>query len=324
MLDDFMDTQSIAYTLLKNAIVKDKLSHAYLINANQYDKAFDFVLAFVKAIVCPNHYTNYSSSLCLDCSLCRRIENHNYSEVKVIETDSLTIKKEQLLELQSEFSLSGVEGSYRIYIIKDCDKMNKQAANCLLKFLEEPVAGVVAILLTNHFNNILSTIISRCQVIHLTNMIALKDNSSLENLAFLCRDNVEEINLFQEDESNSEIIECVLSFIRYFEENGLDILVFMKNIWYNKIQTRENALLAFVLFVQFYYDVLKCKLGIGHYFFCDSVDDIQNISSLNSVDSILYKIAVFNYGYDMIKCNLNINLLMDDIVIRLGERNECC
>lgn len=320
MFDGFKDSQPIAYSLLTNSIKNGKLSHAYLIDANNSEEAFDFVIAFVQTILCTNHYTNFDH--CHDCNICHRIKNHNYPEIKIIETDSLIIKKEQLLELQSEFSRSSIEGNYRIYIIKDCDKMNKQASNCLLKFLEEPVPGIIAILLTNHFSRILSTIVSRCQIIHLMNVITLNKNSSLENLAILTCDSKTSISCFIEDESKKELIDSVLSFLDYFEENGLDTLIFMKNLWYNKIQTREDSLFAFLLMIYFYYDVLKCKLSMKSYFFGDKIEFIQKFSQMNSIDTILHKIDVVNYGYEMVRSNLNINLLMDDIVIRLGDTYE--
>lgn len=320
MLDDFKESQFVAYSLLTNAIKKDRLSHAYLIDANYYDEAFDFVLAFIKSILCLHHHTNYDS--CVDCNLCKRIQNRNYSELKIIETDSSVIKKEQLLELQSEFSRSSIEGNYRIYVIKDCDKMNKQAANSLLKFLEEPVPGVIAILLTNHFNKLLSTIVSRCQIIRLNNIVSLKNNSALENLALVVCDNKEAVSLLMKDDSKKNLIDSVLSFLDYFEENGLDILVYMKNMWYNNISTREDNGLAFLLMIYFYYDVLNYKVGNNNYFFCDKIDFIKKVSNMNSINLILHKISVIHYGYEMVFCNLNLNLLLDDIVIRLGDVNE--
>ena len=320
MLDDFKEVQSIAYSLLTNQIGNNRLSHAYLFDTNHYDKAFDFVLAFVKSIICPNHYID--DKKCNSCYLCHRIQNNNYPELKIIETNSLVIKKEQLLDLQSEFSRSSIEGYYRIYIIKDCDKMNKQASNCLLKFLEEPVEGVIAILLTNHFSRILSTIISRCQIIHLSTIISLRNNSTFENLALTSCDSQEKVILFLEDESKKEIIDTVLSFLDYFEENGLDILIYVKNMWYNNISTREDTLLGFMLMLRFYYDVLMCKLGGNQYFFCDKIEYVKKCANFNSIEEILHKVDVVNYGYDMIRYNLNLNLLLDDIVIRLGDMNE--
>lgn len=320
MLDDFKDSQFIAYSLLTNAIKNNKLSHAYLIDANHFEESFDFVLAFVKAIICGSHYT--CSQSCDSCNLCQRIQNNNYPELKIIETDSAVIKKEQLLELQSDFSRSSIEGNYRIYIIKDCDKMNKQAANCLLKFLEEPVPGIVAILLTNNFSKLLTTIVSRCQVIRLNNVVSLNGNSTLENLALASCDNKVAFSQFVEDENKSSLIDSVISFIDYFEENGLDTLLYMKNLWYNNFSTREDARFAMLLMVYFYYDLLKFKLSSNDYFFCDRVDFVKKCANMNSIDAIIHKIEVVNYGYEMINYNLNMNLLLDDIVIRLGDVHE--
>lgn len=321
MLDKFKDSQFVAYSLLVNAIKSNKLSHAYLIDTNHYEESFDFVLSFVKAIICKNHYIN--NDFCDTCNLCQRIQNNNYPELKIIETDSNVIKKEQLLELQSDFSRSSLEGDYRIYIIKDCDKMNKQASNCLLKFLEEPVEGVIAILLTNNFSKILSTIVSRCQVIRLNNTMSLSDKSTLENFALVSCDNKDLFFQFIEDETKEELINSVISFLDYFEENTLDIFIYMKNLWYNKFQAKEDTKMALMLIIYFYYDILKFKIGNSEYFFCDRVDFVKKCANMNSIDDILEKINIVSNAYEMINYNLNINLLLDDMVIRLGDVCEC-
>ena len=312
MLNKFKEEQFVAYSLLTNAIKNDKLSHAYLIDANHYDDSHNFILSFVKDIICGLNHDE-------DCILCKRIDNNNYPELKIIESEGNIIKKEQLLELQSDFSRSSIEGNYRIYIIKDCDKMNKQASNCLLKFLEEPNPGIIAILVTNNFSKLLTTIISRCQVIRLNNIISLQSNSTLENFALINTDNKEDFLEFLNNEKMLQIIEDTIYFIDYFEENGLDILIYMKKLWYNKFSTREDAKLAIMLMVYFYYDLLNFKINNDKYFFCDKVELIEKCANMNSIDSILHKIEVVNYGYEMINYNLNMNLLLDDIVIRLGD-----
>lgn len=319
MFKDFKDSQFVAYSLLTNAIKNNKLSHAYLLDANYFDKSFDFVLSFVKSVLCGNHNTIEEEK---ECILCNRITNFNYPELKIIEADGLVIKKEQLIELQSDFSRSSLEGKFRIYIIKDCDKMNKQASNCLLKFLEEPVDNVIAILFTNNFNKMLSTIVSRCQIIRLNNIVSLK-NSSLENFGLICCNNKDSFNQFINDENNKEILSLVISFLDYYEENNLDVLIYMKKMWYNKFQTREEVSQAINLIINFYYDLLKYKINNSKYFFSDEIDFIMKCANMNSIDSILQKINVMCYGYEMVNYNLNLNLLIDDIVIRLGELNEC-
>ena len=317
--DDFEDNQSVSYSLLKNSLLKEKLSHAYLIDANYNENAYDFIIAFIKMILCDHHYSNYFYSKCKDCNQCARIDNGNYPEIRIIEPEHLVIKKEQLLELQNDFSQTSIEGKYLIYIIKDCDKMNKQASNSLLKFLEEPVDGIIAILCTNHFSKLLSTIVSRCQIIHLNHSIKLTDYDSFLNCARLCCDSEQELQEFMNDESKKVLIKSVFDFILYFEENGLDILLFMKKMWYNNVQTREDNLLSFQIMIYFYYDVLKYKVNDRNFIFCNDLEFIEKVANFNSLDAIIKKIDVIQYGYDMVFSNLNVNLLLDDIIIRLGE-----
>lgn len=312
MLNKFKEEQFVAYSLLTNAIKSDKLSHAYLFDANHYDDSYNFILSFVKEIICGQVHEE-------DCMLCRRINNNNYPELKIIESESNIIKKEQLLELQSDFSRSSIEGNYRIYIIKDCDKMNKQASNCLLKFLEEPNPGIIAILVTNNFSKLLTTIVSRCQVIRFNNVITLKSNSTLENFSLINTDNKDDFLDFLNNEKMLQVIEDTIYFIDYFEENGLDTLIYIKKLWYNKFSTKEDARLVIMLMIYFYYDLLNYKFNTDKYFFCDKIDFIEKCANMNSIESILHKIEVVNYGYEMINYNLNMNLLLDDIVIRLGD-----
>lgn len=321
MLKDYEKEQFIAYTIIKQSIMNDKLSHAYLINSNNYEKAFDFSLSIAKYIFCSNHFENFSSETCLNCNICSRIDSFNYPELKIISSDSAVIKKEQLLDLQSEFNLSSVENKYRIYIIKDCDKMNKQSSNCLLKFLEEPVSNVVAILLTNCFSNVLSTIVSRCQILRLSNSSYDKKNN-LKNFLFSLNDNNENFKSNYSDEQKDLIIKEVFDFMFYFEENGFDFMIYLKKKWNFIISSRENCNFAFFLLIQLYYDALKFKNSFKNYFFDDYKDNISFLSSKNSTEQLISKLEILRYGYDMLKCNLNVNLLVDDVIIKMGEINE--
>ena len=164
MLDDFISDQAIAYKIFKNSISKNKLSHAYLINTNGYHKGFDFAKAFAKYLLCPNNETESH-----ECSVCHLIDNNSYSEFKVIEADGLWIKKEQTDELQEMFSMKSLSGR-KVYIINGVENLNISASNSILKFLEEPEEGIVAILITDNIYKVLGTIVSRCQVINLNNV----------------------------------------------------------------------------------------------------------------------------------------------------------
>lgn len=317
MFDNFKDSQFVAFSLLTNSIKNNKISHAYLIDGNSNEHAFDFVMSLVKVILCKYHYTNFDK--CGSCNLCNRIDSGNYPEVKIISSDSLVIKKEQLLELQSDFSKISVEGDYRIYIIKDCDKMNKQASNSLLKFLEEPEEGIIAILLTNSINKVLKTIVSRCQLITLAKDRHFNSDSTLKNFAYSFCSSQEEIDNFLEDQSKKDMIEAIIKFILYYEENGLDIMIYLKKMWYNNFLTRDDNIMAVFLMVLFYFDVFKYKYSLNDYFFCDYLDELKNVSNANSLDDILKKIDKCVEIKENLEYNLNTNLTIDNLVIGLGE-----
>ena len=323
MLDNFKKDQFIPYTIITNAIKNNKLSHAYLIDGNNYEYAFDFVMSFVKTIVCENNFT-YDSDKCSLCNICMRIDDGNYPEVKIIESDNMVIKKEQLLDLQSSFSRSSLEGNKRIYIIKDCEKMNKQASNSLLKFLEEPVDNVVAILFSNNISSILSTIISRCQFIKLNNIKHVNANNTIENFAFSVCNNKSDIDNFLNDDSKYKIISDVVSFVDYFEKNDLDVFIFLKKMWFNNFLSKDDNLLAILLITYFYYDVLKFKYNINDFYFVEYDYLIKEVANNNSILTILNKIELCYNKYDDLKYNLNLNLFIDDFLIRLGECYECC
>ncbi|MBR2246732.1 MAG: hypothetical protein IJ880_06895, partial [Bacilli bacterium] len=90
-----------------------------------------------------------------------------YIDLTILESDGAWIKKNQLLELKDEYQNKSLLDNKKIYIIKEADKLNPASANTILKFLEEPEEGIIAILLTNNRYKILDTIISRCQVLSL-------------------------------------------------------------------------------------------------------------------------------------------------------------
>ena len=177
MLDDIKYKQPLFYNVLSSSLKNNMLSHAYLIDINNNENAFCYVLSFVKAIICNNHYTN--GNKCDGCDICNRIMDNNYPEFKIIKPDGLWIKKDDICDLQRDFSKKAIEGVKRVYVVLDCEKMRKETANSMLKFLEEPEDNVIAILVTNNMANVLDTIISRCQLIKLEHENVLIDSLSV-------------------------------------------------------------------------------------------------------------------------------------------------
>ena len=105
MLEGYKDGQPVVYGMLMNAINNGKLSHAYIFDSNGNSDVFDIVLSFVKMILCKDIDDENEKSV-----ICKRVDDGNYLDVKVIEPDGMWIKKDQLLDLQSEFNKRSFEG----------------------------------------------------------------------------------------------------------------------------------------------------------------------------------------------------------------------
>jgi DNA polymerase-3 subunit delta' len=102
---------------------------------------------------------------CRVCIQCRLFESGNHPDVILIQPDGNRIKIDQVRELQKAFSMKSMENATKVYIVHQAEKMTVEAANALLKFLEEPTSPVVAILLAESKSKLLPTVISRCQLI---------------------------------------------------------------------------------------------------------------------------------------------------------------
>ncbi|MBO8172654.1 MAG: DNA polymerase III subunit delta' [Bacillaceae bacterium] len=160
MWKDFNEQQRVT-RILQGSLEHDRIAHAYLFAGPRGAGKKAVALQLAKSLLC----RELASDSCEACADCKRINGGNHPDVHLIEPDGASIKIEQVRNLQKEFSYRAVEGNRKIYIVDHADTMTVQAANSLLKFLEEPASGVTAILLTERVHAVLPTILSRCQLL---------------------------------------------------------------------------------------------------------------------------------------------------------------
>ena len=142
--------------LIINQYEKNKLSHAFLIETDNIDRCLVDVKEIIKLI------NKKDDNKDIDLL----IEHNNLPSLIIIEPDGMSIKKSQLEELEQKFSTKPIYSIYNTYIILHADKMNDSSANTLLKFLEEPESNIIGFLVVSNKENVLPTIKSRCEIIH--------------------------------------------------------------------------------------------------------------------------------------------------------------
>ncbi len=153
---------------LKEAFIKtidhNRLVHAYIIDGMQGSGKRELVQFIIQVLYCENRQSGQEP--CLTCSQCIKIAHGHLADIVEVFPDGQSIKVDQIRELRQQLATRGMESSKKVCIIHQADKMTIGASNSLLKFLEEPIAEVYFFLVTENVSKVLSTIQSRCQIVH--------------------------------------------------------------------------------------------------------------------------------------------------------------
>jgi DNA polymerase-3 subunit delta' len=154
--------QQIVEQLL-HSIESNRIAGAYLFVGPAGVGKETVALYFAKSINC----LASEKGACGTCLPCHKIDDGNHPDVQIIRPSGAWMKIDQIRELQKWIVYRPLEGLRKVYILTEVERMNLEAANCVLKTLEEPPAESVLILLTTNLDALLPTIRSRCQIINL-------------------------------------------------------------------------------------------------------------------------------------------------------------
>ena len=150
-------------SLLDYSLKADAIAHAYLIVGPRHVGKGTLAFNLAQALNCDG-----PELPCGQCRSCRRILEGKHADVTSIGLDSKAeIGIDDIRVLQRIANLPPYEGKYKVFIIDDAEYLSTEAANSLLKILEEPPQSVVWLLLVADEEHLLPTIISRCQRLEL-------------------------------------------------------------------------------------------------------------------------------------------------------------
>jgi DNA polymerase III subunit delta' len=151
--------QQRAIRFLRQLVRKEIIPHAFLFSGMAGTGKLAAALEFGKVLNClePTDF-----DCCGVCGSCRKIDQECHPDLVRVQADGASIKLDQIRELKERFRFRPFEGRWRIVIIQDAQKLGEEAANAILKILEEPPGGNVFILLAPESQMLLPTIVSRC------------------------------------------------------------------------------------------------------------------------------------------------------------------
>jgi DNA polymerase-3 subunit delta' len=173
--------QERAVGLLRRGLEKGNIAHAYLVTGPAHSGKMTLALELARALNCLQE-----EFPCGECISCQKIDQAKHADVQVIsladdkeDNNQKEIGIEQVRQLQHSANLPPFEGKYKVFIIEDAELLSTEAANCLLKTLEEPQSKVVFVLLAGEGQPILGTIASRCQQIKMAPMPAAEIEAAI-------------------------------------------------------------------------------------------------------------------------------------------------
>lgn len=311
---------------LTNSMRKKRLSHAYLFYGNKGTQKSACARLLAKSLLCKNPIS--SMQPCEQCDNCMRIAHGNHPDVHNVKPDGAHIKIEQVQFLQKEYAYSGMESAKKVFIIEECDKMTIQAANRMLKTIEEPLPGILTILTTEKRESVLPTIQSRTQ------MIPFQEPSAsfmaeqlvqkgiplpLAKVILQLTTDLDEAVTLGKEASFADSYQLVLQLYEALESNSAAAFLMIQTNWLIHFgsKDREQNILGLSLLYFVFRDVLYRKIGQTERCVMEETASFQvhkytERALFASMDEI-------QLAQKKIQRNFNIQIVLENLILYLQE-----
>lgn len=279
---------------LDKSIAQNNILHSYLFLGTEGIGKLLIAKEFARKILCLETTKDETCA----CKSCTCFKSGNHPDFHIVNEEGENIKIEQIREITEKVIEKPIISNRKVYIINDCDKMTKEAQNCLLKTLEEPPEFITIILISSNENIILNTIKSRCMTLKFKNI----PNSELEDYAksVIGYDNLSENLLNSFDGSigkaikvkdNKEKYDSIDSLISNLENKDIIDIFLEGKVIYDK----ENI-----------YDILDYII-------------VCLYAKSNRNEKYLDCIKYVNKCLERLRVNSNFDMSIDDMLLRMWE-----
>jgi len=325
--DQLEELQPAVLRMLKMSLIKNRVAHAYLFEGMKGTGKKEVGLLLTKSLFCEALVDGYKP--CETCHNCRRINNGNHPDVHLIEPDGLSIKVDQIRALQAEFTKKGVESLKKVYMISQADRMSVSASNSLLKFLEEPNAETVAILITEQQQQMLPTILSRCQITPFHPLLPQVMAKQLMEMGVAPQkapllthitNSIDEALSLADDEWFAQAQKIVVKLYEVLGRNPLEAMVTIQSEWFQHFKEKEQIHRGLDLLLLILKDLLYIQLDKEeHIVYQEEIGRLKQYALKTSGRRLSNQMAAILDAKRKLEANMNPQLMMEQLVLKLQE-----
>lgn len=325
--NDLQSIQPLATKIMMNSITRNRISHAYLFQGSRGTGKKSFATLLAMTLLCKDRQ---DIEPCQACHTCKRIMTRNHPDVHWIEPEGRTIKNEQIDLLRKEFVYTGLETTRKIYIISEAEALTVNAANRILKFLEEPDMETTAILLTDNGQSIIPTIRSRCQIIDLQpldqaafqyRLTQLENESINENNARLLSaltNNIDDAITYHQEATIYQTRDIVTQLIYELLTNYDERYLFVHQKWFTQLKDRKDQEQGLDLLIIAMNDIVHFQMGREEHTFLFQPGDglLQRAVNQFTQKRLLQMLKDLLHARQKLNQNVHPTLVMEQLVLQ--------
>jgi DNA polymerase-3 subunit delta' len=334
-----------AIILLQKAIMSGRVSYSYLFVGPESVGKKTTALNFAKVLNCTAPlYKDMTVDCCEICNNCQKINAHNHPNIILIKPEGSSIKIEQIKEIQEKIQFKPLSGKWQLVIIEQSETMTKEAANSILKLLEEPPSYIVIILISTNLHLLLPTIVSRCQVFRFNLLSPDLIQELLINILNISGETASLYGSIANGRVDRAIEMSEKKDMEEFRRNIIELVSGKKGDYIWKVSTEKdkiniekisiyrdmekksfrfssnNLSLFFEFILLWYRDLLILKeLGDRKRLInIDHLEILEQDARHMSIEELFSRISIVNQSKENIKKNINIRLMIENFINNSG------
>jgi DNA polymerase-3 subunit delta' len=314
-----------AVNLLSEHVASGRERHAYLITGPSGVGRRTLALRFTQSLNCPKLLS--AGQPCQTCKTCKHIEQMSHPDLVMVMAahEGEVLKIDQIRALQHTLSLAPYESRYRVALLLRFEEAHISAANSMLKTLEEPPEHVVVILTANSAENLLPTIVSRCEIIRLRTLSTDETARGLQALKGIPQEVSERlahisdgrpgyaIRLFEQPKLLAQRQSCIEEMLNILRAPRRERFAFARVLVDDKDKLRD----ALQVWLTLWRDVLICTGGLNRSITnMDYSRQIENLVAVTDLEKAKFQVNAIERTIEHLDRNVNARqaievLLMD-------------